>query len=214
MKINNSDIISNKNQLIAYMESCAKPKKDWKIGLEYEIFAYNTVSKKPLDYQGTPGITNLFIELQKLGWTPQYESGFITKLYNGFSNVSLEPGGQLELSSTPHKNMHQIYNELCTYTEQLTSIGDSLGISYLTLGFHPEWNLHEIPKMPNPNNRYNIIAHYLGQVGRHGINMMYRTCSTQASLDYSSESDMIKKYRVSLALQPILTAIFSNSPFI
>jgi glutamate--cysteine ligase len=214
MTIDNAEIINNKNQLVAYMEACAKPKRDWKIGLEYEIFAYDAASKKPLDYEGTLGIKNLFTELQKQGWTAQHESGFITKLYNGFSNISLEPGGQLELSSTPHENMHQVYNELSAYTEQLTSIGDALGISYLTLGFHPEWNLHEIPKMPNPNNRYNIIAHYLGQVGKHGIDMMYRTCSAQASLDYGSESDMVKKYRVSLALQPILTALVSNSPFI
>lgn len=214
MTINNTQLINHKNQLIASMEAHTKPKTDWKIGLEYEIFAYNTSSKKPLDYKGKLGITNIFTELQKQDWSIQYENEFIIKLYKGLSNISLEPGGQLELSSTPHQNLHQIQDELNAYTKQLINIGDELGISYLTLGFHPEWNLDEIPKMPNPNNRYNIIAHYLSQISRHGIDMMYRTCSAQTSLDYGSESDMVKKYRISLALQPILTALFSNSPFI
>lgn len=214
MTTTNSDIIYSKAQIISSMEACSKPKSDWKIGLEYEKFAYDSKSKKPLTYEGNPGIINLFTELQKLGWVPQYEEGIIAKLYNGISNISLEPGGQLELSSTPHANMHQVNEELSIYTEQLKNIGNLLGVSFLTLGFHPEWKLNEIPQMPNPNNRYNIIHQYFNKIGRYGIDMMFRTCSAQTSLDYGSESDMVKKYRVILALQPILTAIFSNSPFI
>ncbi len=203
--------INNKVQLVANMESYTKPKENWKIGVEYEKFAYSRSSKKPLAYEE---IINIFSELQKLGWTTIQENGLITKLYNGISNISLEPGGQLELSSTPHENLHQVYNELFVYTEQLKNIGDVIGVSYLTLGFHPEWMLHEIPKMPNPNNRYDIISSYMKKISKYGIDMMFRTCSAQVSIDYSNEADMVKKYRVSLALQPILTAIFSNSPFI
>lgn len=105
-------------------------------------------------------------------------------------------------------------NELTYYTKQLCDIGKELGISYITLGFHPEWKLDEIPKMPNPNNRYNIISNHFDKISKYGTDMMRRTCSSQASIDYSSESDMIKKFKVSLSLQPILTALFSNSPFV
>lgn len=210
-----TDIVYNKDQLVASFEAHTKPKNNWKIGLEYEIFPYEISTKMPLNNQkNSNGIEKLFIALKNYGWETKYDDDVIISLLKGSSNITLEPGGQLELSSTPHMTLHEVYRELQEYTTQLTLIGNKLGISFITLGYHPEWMLKDIPKLPNRNNRYNIISRYFNKFGRYGTDMMYRTCSAQTSLDYGAESDMVKKYRVILALQPVLTAIFSNSPFV
>ncbi|HRD69375.1 MAG TPA: glutamate-cysteine ligase family protein [Legionella sp.] len=205
--------ITDKWQLISLMEGYCKPKEKWKIGFEYEKFAYNQCNQLPLTYYGTPGIVDLFQGLQQFGWLPLWDNGIITRLQKGLSFISIEPGGQLELSSTPHNNLHQLTNELLTYINELNLISTNKNVSFLSLGFHPTCRLDEIPRMPNPNNRSNIICDYIHESGASNIDVVFRACSTQVSLDFSDEADMVKKYRVSLAIQPILTALFSNSPF-
>ncbi|WP_025898136.1 glutamate--cysteine ligase [Sneathiella glossodoripedis] len=203
--------ITSKSQLIEFAQSGCKPKKDWRIGTEHEKFGFDLKTLQPLPYEGPNGIKAMLEGLQRFGWEPQYEAGNVIALsMNGYS-VSLEPGGQLELSGAALENLHQTCSEVHTHLAQVREVGDEIGVGFLGLGFSPKWTREETPMMPK--GRYNIMKAYMPQKGSHGLDMMFRSCTVQVNLDYASEADMIKKFRTSLALQPLATALFANSPF-
>ena len=207
--------LENKAQLIAALSKGSKPKADWRIGTEHEKFPFLTDSLKPVPYDGPRSIRALLEGLRdRFGWQGVYENDNIIALSDphGMGNVSLEPGGQFELSGAPLKSVHDTCEEVHEHLVQVREIGDALGIGFLGLGASPTWTRAETPVMPK--GRYKIMAPYMDKVGRYGRDMMFRTCTVQVNLDFGSEADMVKKLRVSLALQPIATALFANSPFL
>ena len=203
--------IENKYQLIEYFEKSCKQKESWRIGTEHEKFGFDIKNFKPLDYYGSPGILKILEGLIEFGWKPNYENEKIISLTLGEQSVTLEPGGQLELSGAPLKNIHETCSEVNKHLNQIKDISKSVGATFIGIGFQPEYRLKDIPIMPK--SRYEIMRKYMPNKGKHGLDMMFRTCTVQSNLDFSSESDMIKKFRVSLALQPVATALFANSPF-
>ncbi|MEH6402259.1 MAG: glutamate--cysteine ligase [Sneathiella sp.] len=203
--------IENKAQLVEFAESGNKAKDDWLIGTEHEKFGFNLETLKPLPYEGPSGIKAMLTGLQRFGWKPELEGGNVIALtMNGYS-VSLEPGGQLELSGAALHTLHETCTEVHTHLAQVREVGDEIGVGFLGLGFNPKWSIDETPIMPK--GRYGIMKNYMPTRGQHGLDMMFRSCTVQVNLDYGSEQDMIKKFRTSLALQPIATALFANSPF-
>ena len=203
--------ITDRRQLAAYLESGCKPESDWRIGTEHEKFAYRLSDLRPLPYDGPDGIGALLQGLTRFGWTPVEENGHIIALTQGMANITLEPGGQVELSGAPLETIHQTCCELHNHLRQVKTLGGELGIGMIGLGFQPKWAYDDIPWMPK--GRYAIMRAYMPKKGKLGLDMMARTCTVQVNLDFSSEADMVKKFRVSLALQPIATALFANSPF-
>ena len=207
--------IENKAQLIEALSKGSKPKADWRIGTEHEKFPFLTDTLNPVPYNGARSIRALLEGLRdRFGWQGVYENDNIIALSDphGMGNVSLEPGGQFELSGAPLKTVHDTCEEVNEHLVQVREIGDALGIGFLGLGASPTWTRAETPVMPK--GRYKIMAPYMDKVGRYGRDMMFRTCTVQVNLDFGSEADMIKKLRVSLALQPVATALFANSPFL
>ena len=198
-------------QLAALLESGSKPKADWRIGTEHEKFGWLTDSRAPLPYAGDRSISALFAGLQSFGWAPVTEAENIIGMTRNGANISLEPGGQFELSGAPLENLHQGAAELQNHLDEVRSIADPLGIKFMGIGAAPEWTGDQMPVMPK--GRYRLMTDYMGRVGTHGTQMMYRTCTVQVNLDYASEADMVKKLRVALALQPVATALFASSPF-
>ena len=165
----------------------------------------------PLPYEGRCSIESILKELQILyGWRPIFESDRLIGLEKDGANVSLEPGGQLELSGAPLETIHATCNEASEHLNQVRTIAKKLGAGFIGLGAAPNWSEEVMPTMPK--GRYALMTDYMNQIGKLGTQMMYRTCTIQVNLDFSSEEDMIKKFRVSLALQPLATALFSNSP--
>lgn len=207
-----SDPITSKDMLIETLSSGSKPKDQWRVGTEHEKFPYYKDSFRPVPYEGDRGIRALLEGLQRFGWEGVPENGKLISLRaKGKGTVSLEPGGQFELSGAPLDNIHQTCGEICEHLTQVKTVGDELGIGMLGLGFTPNWTRADIPWMPK--GRYEIMRNYMPKVGTMGIDMMTRTCTVQANLDYGSEADMVKKLRVALAVQPIATALWANSPF-
>ncbi len=207
--------IETKAQLIEELASGSKPKSAWKIGTEHEKFPFLTDTLKPVPYHGPRSIKALLDGIKhRYGWAGVYEGENIIALSdpNGLGNVSLEPGGQFELSGAPLDTVHETCEEVHEHLTQVREVGDKLGIGFLGLGASPLWSLAETPVMPK--GRYGIMAPYMDKVGTMGRDMMFRTCTVQVNLDFASEADMVKKLRVSLALQPIATALFANSPFL
>ena len=207
--------IETKNQLIEALSSGSKPKVEWRIGTEHEKFPFLTDTLEPVPYAGARSIRALLEGLRdRFGWTGVYEKGNIIALSDpkGMGSVSLEPGGQFELSGAPLETIHDTCEEVHQHLVQVREIGDGLGIGFLGLGASPTWSRAKTPVMPK--GRYMIMAPYMDRVGRFGRDMMFRTCTVQVNLDFGSEADMVKKLRVSLALQPIATALFANSPFL
>jgi glutamate--cysteine ligase len=207
--------IETKAQLIDELASGSKPKSAWKIGTEHEKFPFLTDTLKPVPYHGPRSIKALLDGLKdRYGWAGVYEGENIIALSdpNGLGNVSLEPGGQFELSGAPLDTVHETCEEVHEHLTQVREVGDKLGIGFLGLGASPLWSLAETPVMPK--GRYGIMAPYMDKVGTKGRDMMFRTCTVQVNLDFASEADMVKKLRVSLALQPIATALFADSPFL
>ncbi len=204
--------ITSKAQLIATLSAGSKPKDRWRIGTEHEKFGYTKADHKPLPYEGPAGIRALLAGLQRFGWEPVREGENVISLkQSGKGTISLEPGGQLELSGAAVENVHQTDAEIAAHLAEVKTVGDELGIGMLALGFTPDWKREDIHWMPK--GRYKIMRSYMPKVGTMGIDMMTRTCTVQVNLDYASEADMVKKLRVSLALQPIATALWANSPF-
>jgi glutamate--cysteine ligase len=207
--------IESKTQLIGALSRGTKPKADWRIGTEHEKFPFLTDTLKPVPYDGPRSIRALLEGLRdRFGWQGVYENDKIIALSDpkGMGNVSLEPGGQFELSGAPLQSVHDTCEEVNEHLVQVREIGDALGIGFLGLGASPTWTRAETPIMPK--GRYQIMAPYMDKVGRYGRDMMFRTCTVQVNLDFGSEADMVKKLRVSLALQPVATALFANSPFL
>src|ERR1700746_1694888 len=206
--------LQSRDELVAWLEAGVKPPSEFRIGTEHEKTPFRLEGHEPVPYEGAHGIGMLLEGMQLLlGWAPIMERGTIIGLYDvtGGGAISLEPGGQFELSGAPVENVHQTQSELMAHLAQVREIATPLGIGFLGLGMTPSWSRADIPVMPK--GRYKIMTNYMPKVGRYGLDMMYRTCTVQTNLDYSSEADMVKKMRVGVALQPIATAIFANSPF-
>ncbi|MEI6098961.1 MAG: glutamate--cysteine ligase [Alphaproteobacteria bacterium] len=199
-------------QLAEFLASGNKPKPDWRIGTEHEKFGWLTDSHLPLPYAGDRSISALFAGLeQRFGWTPLREGDNIIGMTRNGANISLEPGGQFELSGAALADMHQVAAELQTHLDEVHALSQPMGVRFMGIGAAPEWTADQMPVMPK--GRYRLMTDYMGRVGTHGTQMMYRTCTVQVNLDYASEADMVKKLRVALALQPVATALFASSPF-
>ncbi|MGB0410058.1 MAG: glutamate--cysteine ligase [Pikeienuella sp.] len=204
--------IERHEQLAEYLAAGCKPKADWRIGTEHEKFGYCHEARKPLPYDGPCSIKAMLEGLRdRFGWAPVEESGNIIGLTKDGANVSLEPGGQLELSGAPLETIHQTCDEVNVHLKEVQTIADEIGAGFIGLGAIPDWSHEDMPMMPK--GRYRLMTDYMGRVGTHGTQMMYRTCTVQVNLDFASEADMVQKMRVALALQPIATALFANSPF-
>ncbi|MER5171871.1 glutamate--cysteine ligase [Thioclava sp. GXIMD2076] len=200
-------------QLAEYMAEGEKPKDDWRIGTEHEKFGYCEKAQKPLPYEGPCSIKAMLEGLRDTyGWTPVEEQGNIIGLTHNGANVSLEPGGQLELSGAPLETIHQTCDEVNQHLREVQSIADKIGARFIGLGAAPQWGEAEMPMMPK--GRYRLMTDYMDSVGTMGKTMMYRTCTVQVNLDFASEADMVQKMRVALSLQPVATALFANSPFL
>ena len=198
-------------QLAEMLASGSKPKADWRIGTEHEKFGWLTDTHAPLPYAGERSISSLFTGLQAFRWTPVQEAGNTIGMTRNGANISLEPGGQFELSGAAVANMNDTAAELQNHLDEVRAIAEPLGIRFMGIGAAPEWGHADMPIMPK--GRYRLMTDYMGRVGTHGTQMMYRTCTVQVNLDYASEADMVKKLRVALALQPVATALFASSPF-
>ncbi|MDU8913657.1 glutamate--cysteine ligase [Aestuariicoccus sp. MJ-SS9] len=204
--------IERHEQLAEYLASGCKPKQDWRIGTEHEKFGYCKDSLKPLPYDGDRSIRAVLEGLRdRHGWSPVEESGLIIGLEKDGANVSLEPGGALELSGAPLETIHETCDEVNQHLREVKDIADEIGVGFIGLGAAPIWRHDEMPLMPK--GRYKLMDSYMQKVGTDGTAMMRRTCTVQVNLDFSSEADMVQKMRVALALQPVATALFANSPF-
>ncbi|MDP4031858.1 MAG: glutamate--cysteine ligase [Pseudorhodobacter sp.] len=204
--------IEDLGQLVETLAAGCKPKDRWRIGTEHEKFGYLTDSLLPLPYDGPRSVLALMLGLRDgFDWTPVYEQGHIIGLTRNGANISLEPGGQFELSGAPFATLQENAAELDTHLTEVSTIADKLGVRFMGIGAAPVWRHDQMPVMPK--GRYRLMTDYMGRVGTHGTEMMYRTCTVQVNLDYASEADMVKKLRVALALQPVATALFASSPF-
>lgn len=203
--------IENRADLISAFAKGEKPKARWRIGTEHEKFVYRTSDRRAPSYDEPGGIRDLLMAMTRYGWEPIMEGDNVIALGGADGNVSLEPAGQLELSGAPLENLHQTCAETGRHLKQVKEVGSELGLGFLGLGMWPDKSREELPIMPK--GRYDIMLRHMPRVGTMGLDMMLRTCTIQTNLDYSSEADMVKKFRVSLALQPLGTALFANSPF-
>lgn len=204
--------IESFDQLAELLASGNKPKDQWRIGTEHEKFGFLKDTHAPLPYAGDRSISALFAGLEaRFGWTPLREGENIIGMTRNGANISLEPGGQFELSGAMVANMTETAAELQTHLSEVRALADPLGIGFMGIGAAPQWSGPDMPVMPK--GRYRLMTDYMGRVGTHGTQMMYRTCTVQVNLDYASEADMVKKLRVALALQPVATALFASSPF-
>ena len=204
-------VIESLDQLTAPMAAGEKPREAWRIGTEHEKFVYDKADFHAPSYDQPGGIRDLLMALTEFGWEPIIEGGNVIAMKGADGTVSLEPAGQLELSGAPLENLHQTCAETGRHLAQVKTIGDRLGIGYLGLGMWPDKTREDLPIMPK--GRYDIMLRHMPRVGSMGLDMMLRTCTIQVNLDYSSEADMVQKFRTSLALQPLATALFANSPF-
>ncbi len=204
--------IERQEQLAEYLEAGCKPKSDWRIGTEHEKFGYCKDTLKPLPYAGERSIVTVLEGLRDgHGWQPLEENGNLIGLTKGGANISLEPGGQLELSGAPLETIHQTCDEVNEHLADVKDIADKVGVGFIGLGAAPIWTHDEMPMMPK--GRYKLMDAYMDRVGTSGKIMMRRTCTVQVNLDFSTEADMVKKMRVAVALQPVANALFGNSPF-
>ena len=204
--------IERHEQLADYLSAGCKPASEWRIGTEHEKFGYLTDNKLPLAYEGERSVKAMLEGLRdSFGWSPVLEAGNIIGLTKNGANVSLEPGGQLELSGAPLETIHETAAELDSHLREVAQIADRIGVKFLGVGAAPIWTHEQMSMMPK--GRYRLMTDYMQTVGSHGLQMMYRTCTVQVNLDFGSEADMVKKLRVALALQPVATALFASSPF-
>jgi glutamate--cysteine ligase len=206
------EIIESKAQLVQYLAMGSKPASEWRIGTEHEKFTFHQETFKPLSYEEPGGVRDLLDSLRsRFGWEPILEGNNIIGLSKGLCNISLEPGGQLELSGAPLRTVHDTCAEVHQHLHEAKAVGEALGFGLIGLGFHPTARREEIPWMPK--GRYKIMRAYMPKKGKLGLDMMLRTCTVQVNLDFGSEADMVEKFRVSMALQPLAVALFANSPF-
>ncbi|KAI3887247.1 hypothetical protein MKX03_023457 [Papaver bracteatum] len=195
--------------LVNYLASGCKPKERWRIGTEHEKFGFELGSLRPVKYEQIADLLNGLSE--RFNWEKVMEGEYIIGLKQDNQSISLEPGGQFELSGAPLETLHQTCAEVNSHLYQVKAVAEELGVGFLGTGFQPKWRREDIPIMPK--GRYEIMRNYMPKVGSLGLDMMFRTCTVQVNLDFSSEADMIRKFRAGLALQPIATALFANSPF-
>ena len=204
--------IERHEQLAEFLAKGCKPREKWRIGTEHEKFGYCQDSLMPLPYDGERSIKAVLEGLQQqYQWDPVFEDGKIIGLTKEGANVSLEPGGALELSGAPLETIHQTCDEVNVHLAEVKAVSDEIGVKFIGLGAAPEWTHEQMPLMPK--GRYQLMNDYMQKVGTHGTQMMRRTCTVQVNLDFGSEADMVQKMRVALALQPVATALFANSPF-
>jgi glutamate--cysteine ligase len=204
-------LIESRDDLIAVFAKGEKPAEAWRIGTEHEKFVYRCADHRAPSYDEPGGIRDLLSELTAYGWEPVVEGGNVIALTGPDGAVSLEPAGQLELSGAPREHLHQTCAEAERHLQQCKAVGEKLGLGFLGMGMWPDKTRAELPVMPK--GRYKIMLNYMPKVGCLGLDMMLRTCTIQTNLDYASEADMARKFRVALALQPLATALFANSPF-
>ena len=205
--------IERHEQLAEYLADGCKPKDQWRIGTEHEKFGYCKDTLKPLPYEGKRSILAVLEGLRDgHGWAPLEEGGKLICLEKDGANVSLEPGGQLELSGAPLESIHETCDEVNQHLRDVKDISDKIGVGFIGLGSAPIWSHEQMPVMPK--GRYKLMTDYMDRVGTMGKVMMYRTCTVQVNLDFASEADMVQKLRVALALQPVANALFANSPFL
>ena len=204
--------ITDRRQLVEYLEQGCKPKDNWLIGTEHEKFGFHPADLTSLPYEGPSGIRAMLEGLQRFGWEPVLEQGNPIALLRERCSVTLEPGGQFELSGAPLRSIHETCAEVHTHLREVKPVADELGVAFLGMGFAPTWRREDVHWMPK--GRYRIMGAYMPKKGKLGLDMMLRTCTVQTNLDFASEADMVKKFRVSLALQPVATALFANSPFL
>lgn len=205
-------LIEDQSQLAEYLASGCKPREDWRIGTEHEKFGYCKDSLRPLPYEGPRSILAVLEGLRdRHSWDPVLEGDKLIGLTKDGANVSLEPGGQLELSGAPLETIHQTCDEVNQHLRDVKDIADEVGVGFIGLGAAPIWSFEDMPRMPK--GRYRLMTDYMDRVGTMGKSMMYRTCTVQVNLDFDTEADMVQKMRVALALQPVATALFANSPF-
>lgn len=200
--------------LTAYLAAGGKKKAAWRIGTEHEKFPFYRAGNRPVPYGGKAGIKALLLGMQAaLGWEPIMDAGNIIGLAApaGRGAISLEPGGQFELSGAPLENLHQTCREVRAHLAQLRQIAAPLGIGFLGIGASPAWSLAQTPHMPK--SRYKIMESYMPKTGKYGLDMMFRTSTVQVNLDFADEADMRRKMQVSMKLQPLATALFASSPF-
>jgi glutamate--cysteine ligase len=205
-------LIESREALFLPMQKGEKPAANWRIGTEHEKFVYRKADHRAPSYDEPGGIRDLLAGMEEFGWEPVVEGGHVIAMTGADGAISLEPAGQLELSGAPLENLHQTCAETGRHLAQVKAVGDRLGLGYLALGLWPDKRREDLPVMPK--GRYAIMLRHMPRVGGMGLDMMLRTCTVQVNLDYASEADMVKKFRVSLALQPLATALFANSPFL
>lgn len=204
--------LTDKRPLVSYLEAGCKPAELWKIGTEHEKFAYHIDGLRPLEYEGDRGVRALLDGLTRFGWKPVLEAGNpIALIKPDLSSITLEPAGQIELSGAPLETIHQTCNEVAEHLKQVKTVAGGLGIGFVGLGYQPKWPLSDMPWMPK--GRYGIMKSYMPTKGGLGLEMMQATCTVQVNLDFDSEATMVRMFRISLALQPIATALWANSPF-
>ncbi|WP_027081761.1 glutamate--cysteine ligase [Lysobacter sp. HA18] len=203
--------IESRAQLVDFLASGVRPREAWRIGTEHEKFGFRTDDLRAPTFDGDRGIEALLKGLTRFGWAPVEESGRVIALMRDGASVSLEPAGQLELSGAELETLHDTCRETGTHLREVREVAEPMGLGFLGMGFQPKWRRDEMPWMPK--GRYKIMRDYMPKVGSLGLDMMTRTCTVQVNLDVGSEADMVKKFRVSLALQPIATALFADSPF-
>ena len=203
--------ITDRHQLVEVLASGEKPAEQWRIGTEHEKFGFQLDDLRPPTFDGARGIEALLAGLTRFGWEPVQEAGKTIALLRDGASVTLEPAGQLELSGAALENLHQTCLETGEHLREVSEVAGELQLGFLGMGFQPKWARADMPWMPK--GRYRIMREYMPKVGQLGLDMMTRTCTVQVNLDYASEADMVKKFRVSLALQPIVTALFADSPF-
>ena len=198
--------------MTAYLADGCKPPTDFRIGAEHEKFGFRLGSLDPIAYDGDAGVFALLQGMKRFGWEDEREGETLIGLHRGGANISLEPGGQFELSGAPLETVHDIHEETLQHLAEAKVVAQELGIGFLGLGFTPIWTRDQVPMMPK--GRYKIMRAYMPKVGGLGLDMMFRTCTVQANLDFASEADMVLKFRTSLALQAVVTALYANSPFV
>ncbi|GAO30772.1 glutamate--cysteine ligase [Geofilum rubicundum] len=212
--MNNTDTsaeVTDKSQLTDWFRLGIKPKAEWGIGTEHEQFLYNRKDFSRLAYMGQPGIQNVLSQMQRDGWASMTEEGHLIALAKDGATITLEPGGQFELSGANHRTVHQTYDETRQHFEVLERLGQELGFYNLPMGFDPFWSREKMPWMPK--ERYRFMKSWMPGKGDLGLDMMSRTASIQVNVDYSSEADMVQKMQVAQAFQPVVMALFANSPF-
>ena len=203
--------IENRRQLIEYFAAGNKPRSAWRMGTEHEKFGFHKSTLRPLAYDGTDGIRAMLEGMTRFGWEALTERNNIIALQRGKANITLEPGGQFELSGAPLETLHETAAENAQHLDEVKAVASEIDVGFIGLGFAPEWTREDMHWMPK--GRYRIMGEYMPKKGKLGLDMMLRTCTVQTNLDFESEADMVQKFRVSLALQPLATALFANSPF-